>query len=31
MKHLAAKYNGEVFFECSNEQFKTSILLGAKE
>ncbi len=28
MKQLAQKYNGEVFFECTQEQFKTSILIG---
>ena len=28
MKQLAQKYNGEVFLECTNEQFKTSILIG---
>ena len=28
MKQLAQKYNGEVFFECTHQQFKTSILIG---
>ncbi len=28
MKQLAQKYNGEVFLECTDEQFKTSILIG---
>ncbi len=28
MKQLAKKYNGEVFLECTEEQFKTSILIG---
>ena len=28
MKQLAHKYNGDVFFECTNEQFKTSILIS---
>lgn len=31
IKHLAQKYNGDVFFECTNTQFKTSILLGTNE
>ena len=29
MKQLAQKYNGEVFFECTDAQFKTSILINS--
>ena len=31
MQSLSKKYNGEVFFDCNDEQFKTTIVLNCNE
>lgn len=31
MRSLAKKYNGDIFFDCNDEQFKTTIILNYNE